>query len=349
MRSLGYTVAVGALLLGTAAHAQSVDVDVGQSEAAVQQGEVVAPWGAGAGMLNINGRGGSAESIVQITTTHASFESGVAVSGKQSSAVSYSGVDVTLTNTSTAGAVALSDFESTIIPAGMGFYLADRSGQAIDNNIFTGYGQTASGNGFTNLFGQVGANNTFASASFDFAIQDGDAVLYSMEGSLDLYFDSNGALQVNYGLTDAQGRLTGFTTAYNNSFALAYAWSATNVVVPLSGILESGQSKTLTYRTSVNAYTNVDCITTNVACLVAYSGFGDPIGRGGGVQLAARGLRTQQAYKPITGIVFDPQTIDPFRGIASAPVPEPATWLSMIMGFGLLGAALRRRRVLQYS
>jgi hypothetical protein len=26
------------------------------------------------------------------------------------------------------------------------------------------------------------------------------------------------------------------------------------------------------------------------------------------------------------------------------PVPEPATWLSMIVGFGLLGAAMRFRR-----
>lgn len=30
-------------------------------------------------------------------------------------------------------------------------------------------------------------------------------------------------------------------------------------------------------------------------------------------------------------------------------VPEPATWVSLIFGFGMLGAALRRRRVLSYS
>jgi hypothetical protein len=30
-------------------------------------------------------------------------------------------------------------------------------------------------------------------------------------------------------------------------------------------------------------------------------------------------------------------------------VPEPKTWMSMILGFGLLGAALRRRRVLSYA
>jgi hypothetical protein len=30
-------------------------------------------------------------------------------------------------------------------------------------------------------------------------------------------------------------------------------------------------------------------------------------------------------------------------------VPEPATWTSMILGFGLLGGALRRRRALGWA
>jgi len=347
MRSLSYAIACGALLVGTSAQAQSVGV-VGDGSAVIQQGAVTAPMGLGEGMLALNGRGGSAEAIVEVTATHASFESGVAVSGKQSSAVSYSGVDVTLTNSSTEGSISIENFGSTIIPAGLGFYLADRDGMATDNNIFTGFGQTDSGLTFGNLFAQVGNNNVFASAAFDFSIVSDDQTLYSLSGSLDLKF-VGGVLTTDYGLTDAAGVLHGFTTAYNTSFAKAYAWDATDIVVPLNTLLLPGQSKVLQYRTSVSAYTNVDCVTTNTACLVAYSGFGDPIGRGGGVQLAARGLRTQQAYKPITGIVFDPQDIEPFRNIASVPVPEPATWISMLLGFGLLGAALRRRRVLSYS
>lgn len=350
MRSLGYAIACGALIVGTSAQAQSVDI-TGNGDAAVEQGAVVAPMGMGYGKLEINGRGGSTETVVKITSDHASFESGVAVSGANSYAASASGVDVTLTNTSTQGVVSIENFGSTIIPAGLGFYLSDRDGAAIDNNIFTGYGQTDSGLGFANLFNQVGANNTFASVGFDFAITHSDETLYTMSGSLGLRFNSDGFLQVDYGLTDAAGRLSQFTTAYNNGFALAYAWSATDIVVPLNMILESGQSEVLQYRTNVYASTNVDCITTDVACLVAYSGFGDPIGRGGGVSLAARGLRAQSVYKPITGVVFDPQDIQPFRGIdvIGGAVPEPATWMTMILGFGMLGAALRRRRVLSYS
>lgn len=345
MRSLGYTIAAGVLLLGGPAFAQNVGVVVGQSDAAVQQGEVYVPLGPGSGIVNINGRGGSAESIVDITTTQASFESGVAVSGARSSAVSYSGVDVTLTNASTSDVIAIRDFSSTIIPAGLGFYLSDRTGPATDNNIFTGYGQTLSANTLADLFGVAGAG-VFATAGFDFTITSGDAILYSMTGSLSLGFDENGGLQTTYGLTDASGRLNGFTTAYDNSLALAYAWDATDILVPLNAILQAGQSMDLQYRTSVYASSDVDCVTRNVACLVAYSGFGDPIGRGGGVSLAARGAGPGGT---ITGIAFDPQTFDPVSDIVSAPVPEPATWLSLVAGFGLLGAALRKRRVLAYS
>ncbi|MBS0331409.1 MAG: PEPxxWA-CTERM sorting domain-containing protein [Proteobacteria bacterium] len=34
-----------------------------------------------------------------------------------------------------------------------------------------------------------------------------------------------------------------------------------------------------------------------------------------------------------------------FKGVSFAPVPEPAAWALMIGGFGLVGAAVRRRRV----
>lgn len=36
-------------------------------------------------------------------------------------------------------------------------------------------------------------------------------------------------------------------------------------------------------------------------------------------------------------------TADAYRAFATQPVPEPATWLMMIMGFGLMGYSLRRR------
>lgn len=42
------------------------------------------------------------------------------------------------------------------------------------------------------------------------------------------------------------------------------------------------------------------------------------------------------------GDVFDHISIDNLE--ISTPVPEPGTWLTMLLGFGVAGAALRRRR-----
>jgi hypothetical protein len=349
MRSLAYAIACGVLLAGTSVQAQTIGA-TGDGSAEIQTGAVYAPMGLGDGKLEINGRGGSAEAKVQITTDHVSFESGVAVSGANSSAVSYSGVDITVTNTSTDD-ISIESFGSTIIPAGMGFYLQDRVGLATDNNIFTGYGQTTSGLGFGVLFDQVGADVTFASASFDFSVTSGDYTLYQLSGLLELSFDIYGNLVVNNGLGDAALALDGFTTAYDNGYALAFAWDATHIDVPLGLTLEQGQDTFIEYRTSVNAFTDVDCVNDGRTCLVAYSGFGDPIGRGGGVSsFAARGAPSLQAYNPITGIVFDPQDVTVFElNNRGGAVPEPATWMTLILGFGLLGAAFRRRRLQAYS
>ena len=87
---------------------------------------------------------------------------------------------------------------------------------------------------------------------------------------------------------------------------------------------------------------------------MAFAGFGDPVGRGGGVEeeFAAsfgdvtpfdNGVDGDHAFV-IGGLNFKPVTINVFHGI-----PEPSTWAVMITGFGLAGAALRRRRRVAYT
>ena len=56
--------------------------------------------------------------------------------------------------------------------------------------------------------------------------------------------------------------------------------------------------------------------------------------------LAALSLPTSEAFS-----VFDgPQYGVRYGGVALAPVPEPAAWALMLVGFSALGGALRRRR-----
>lgn len=48
---------------------------------------------------------------------------------------------------------------------------------------------------------------------------------------------------------------------------------------------------------------------------------------------------------PIVGALFASSTNSfEFDNLATAPVPEPSTWAMMLLGFGAVGAAVRRRR-----
>ncbi|MBS0362601.1 MAG: PEP-CTERM sorting domain-containing protein [Proteobacteria bacterium] len=103
------------------------------------------------------------------------------------------------------------------------------------------------------------------------------------------------------------------------------------------------------------------CVTASdgsTECIVGYSGFGDPVGRGGGTDAEAdffsafdQGPQNGPTCpNNLTEICFTPQTITPFTlDVTGGGVPEPASWALMITGFGLMGAALRRRRMLSYS
>lgn len=362
MRALMITAAAVASLSTASAQAQTVDA-AGVASGGITQDAVNIPVTPPTGYWVGGGEGGSVEAIVQINPTTVSFESGVAVSGGFASATSYSGVDITLFN-NTANLLSIEEFGSTIIPAGMGFYLQERAGPATDNNIFTGYGQTFSGLGFEDLTPTVN-EGPFAFSDFEFSVVSNDVTLYSLSGYASLTMDIYGNVEREFWLSEP-GALDGLVTAYDNPFAYAFAWDATHIVLPLNALLEVGQSQLIEYRTRVTSYTRADCITPTT-CLVAYSGFGDPIGRGGGISFAAslsdsmqmaslgRGTFGAENFdgptgNPITGIIFSPQTFVPFElNPGGGAVPEPSTWTTLILGFGLLGAALRRRRLLTYS
>lgn len=354
MRALMTTAALAVLLFAGGAQAQVIDA-TGVASGQIKQDALVLNFPPPTGYWSGSGEGGSVESIVSIAT-QISFESGVAVSGGFAEATSWSGVDVTVFNNSD-GLLAIDNFGSTIIPAGMGFYLQERVGPATDNNIFTGYGETGGMFTLADLTPTVGEE--IAYSDFEFSVVSNDVTLYTLSGSMSLTLE-DGVLQRNYFLEDASGALEGFTnTGHDQNVSWAFAWDATHIVLPLNALIESGQSQVIQYRTRVTSRTRAECLTATT-CLVAYSGFGDPIGRGGGAEFSAPatlfgGMQMASFDGPqlnqITGIEFDPQTFDPFRLLddGGGAVPEPATWLTMILGFGLLGATLRRRRVVTYS
>lgn len=364
--------AVGVLATATAAQAQtggdgSITNIVGSAGTTVSTSPTVGlqQFGPGANSTVGNAPGSTYNSFVNVGDTAITFESantGAGNGGSIAKTTSFSTVSFDVLNGGGA------KFSSTITAAGLGFYLADTN-PATGACLYTGCPQ-ATGHTFNELLsgGTVG---------FDFSVRSNasDGPLYSLTGTLGISAGDGVRLIRNLGTpgnadvrpTGARS-LTNFGETRGDDFdgnvsdiglasAIGYAWDATNI----NFTLPDSSDQTLTYSTSVFSTFSSPCLTSDpTICLVAYSGFGDPVGRDGSVTdfsglFGPLTSFTQPLFGTIGGINFAPTTFDlPTFGpngvtFGEAGVPEPATWTMMIAGFGLLGAALRRRRVLAYN
>jgi len=294
-----------------------------------------------------------------------SFESGNSSVGVMVTSTSTSSVDITIMN---GGAQAVAPtLESQITPAGLGMYLADRSG-GCGGDLFAGCPQTTGGQTFADLTSPTTTVGALVSAAaFDFNVTAGGTQVYDFQGIETLTVGADGNLVVNDLVLSAPNVLQGLVKLQPGGAgsALGYAWDASNVLIGLGGDLAPGASEDVVYTSTVTTLSRTACTSSDAdVCLVAYSAFGDPIGRGGGITHARRfggdgldGDFGQPDDSSITGVTFSTETFaaPTFKdGVLvflplGAVVPEPATWMSLILGFGLLGAALRRRRVLSYT
>ena len=370
MVRLAFAVACCALAAGTAAQAQTTTV-TGHAESYVNNSGVLH----GTGVYDTDGSGASNyASTISIVPTPinpvtVSFESGNALTGRAVSAQSYTTVDLSLF--SDGNSAVRPTLHSQITPAGMGFYLADTRNCGSDPH------SCAQSHGFgllRDLGAPEGAGRNLAGVNFDFQIVANDRTLYSVHGGMTITVGLDGQISVNSDIEDAANKLTGFTTLRlgNAGTALGYAWDATNVPeLVLDALGENGQ-ESVSYHVSVSSYSNGACLDDGFTCLIAYSAFGDPIGRGGGIEADAAQFSFSAFGASFGGLQLENQGPQPLDGATSfingvnltdiisvnAPtvnfdgaggVPEPASWMSMILGFGLQGAALRRRRVLAYT
>lgn len=148
---------------------------------------------------------------------------------------------------------------------------------------------------------------------------------------------------------------------------VGYRWDATQLTLDL-GALAPRESRTLTYSSTVYASSVLQPWFSNDNLLLAYAGFGDPIGSNAGsgaiedpdfplIDLGGfdfdpatgeMGGGQFNGYQPgQLPLEFITQPVDPTFGSDVGGdvggVPEPGTWALMLTGFGLAGAALRRR------
>jgi hypothetical protein len=374
MRKLGLALAFGVLAAGTVAQAQSAGgisniTSSASTAAGIPNGDLF-DFGYGAGTTG-GPPGASFNSFVNVGAQSITFESANTTAASNQFTQSSSTVAFKVTNNTNQAAT----FNSTITAAGLGFYLADTSAGG-GNCRYTGCPQVQPGGA---TFASLPGENGLGQVGFNFTIQStalnadgnptGTTTLYSLNGSLGLGHDGL-PIFLSDNLGDGggpRGLLNNFRTTLGDDYtgdagaatAIGFAWDATDISFGIG----AGQFQILTYTTSVYSQSTTDCFGS--VCLIAYSGFGDPVGAAGAVDnLNALGRSfdsfariggAQSAGGLIGGLNFGPTTfaIPTFDGsvgsFQTAPVPEPATWSMLIAGFGLLGAALRRRRVLAYN
>ena len=319
-----------------------------------------------------------------------SFANNITASGYMSQSSNSTTVEITYTNPNN---YAINPtLHSQIIPGGFGVYFGSPAGNpTLSAGVMGDINQTPESR--TSKFYNA-LNNAFQPdpfqigyAGFSFTIKSGDSTVAAYSGSLTLnsqgvcnfsniftcgYLDANGGVVVTPTLSLNQpGAMPltnfGLIAADDPNAAVGYSWDATDVIIPL-GVLGAHQSTTLTYVTSVSVGTFAD-IQGNGDMLVAYAGFGDPIGKtagAGGIPDPAFPLLDLGLpdLNPVTGDVtvaafqgYDPTPLPLGQGLTPspppppvppapppAPVPEPAAWAMMLVGSVLVGGGLRRRR-----
>ena len=165
--------------------------------------------------------------------------------------------------------------------------------------------------------------------------------------------------------------------------AVGYQWDATDVTVSL-GAIDPGMSTTLTYSTTVTAYSAWQWTTERA--LLVYAGFGDPIGKQGSITGGATALEALLGDVSVAGGASDPLSLglsfsnyhfslpnvgvdsngDPVIDSLGQPIgqsaaldpvivdvnipappsaaPEPSIWALMMLAVGGMGVALRSAR-----
>jgi hypothetical protein len=311
--------------------------------------------------------GGSFASDTVVGATTIDFQNGSASTGTGISTHGSTTVAITLTNHG-AGDVA-PVFNSQIVAAGLGFYVAN---ETCGSSLLTAYcgpdalipGATGSVPSFKQVAAAAPASTTLATTKVDFNVLLNGVSIYDLTADATLATSASGALQFTSDFAQVGSVLTNFRRQYTSDTAFidSYQWDSTDISLALP-TLAAGATDVVDYVTTVTTTSNAGCVVNpEVGCLVSYAAFGDPLGASNGIHpnlAAPRSLAfpltgsgssggltfgTYQLAKPPAESQNGDIGLMLTAPIATGPVPESATWLLMLCGFGVTGLTLRRRR-----
>jgi hypothetical protein len=282
---------------------------------------------------------GTFDSLLSLDGDEILFKNGNSSFGFQSSSYSKTVVTVLFQNTTQESFIP--ELQSLILPAGMGFYLSDCDAtdlRACDASGAETLADISPFSGNEGIIGTAGFNFSVELEGVDGsltvddqstpAVVDGlsysstagtstteNSLLYSLSGNLELGIENDGttatAVVTPGGLDAAEAALDGFTesTPEGDNSQLTFDWDATLINLTFPAELAPGQVAKLIYTVETSTFVTSDCISTstNNLCPIAYSAFGDPIGRGGAA--SRRGSSTPTTDTPSAGT---PSTMSAF-------------------------------------
>jgi hypothetical protein len=324
------------------------------------------------GNLNINNY--QLDSTIDNANQYFDFANNATSTGNYSTINTQSIVQVGFQNTSASAVNAT--LNSVISPAGFGFYMADLSNNTVPDVNKAPESTTATflDAGSQNIYGY----NGLGSVGVTFTVETcADAVVCAQRAATsgidglttipDSTEEWSALLSLSVSGTPG-GPFTAVLAPLDTTFPtplldfgldttpgslseVGYSWDATPISVPI-GDVPAGASGYVTYYTTVSTAANY-AQTTADNVLLAYAGFGDPIGKSsGGGGISDPEFPILQLDLP----TFDPTTQSLTAGVFnsygpsqlpltefSPGVPEPSAWALVVFGVGGIGLSLRRR------
>jgi hypothetical protein len=291
---------------------------------------------------------GSYSVTSQTLPNYIAFANGATASGELVSVTTTTSIAITFTNTGLSAV--RPQLVSTIDPAGLGFYLSNTQG--CDPTTVSACPQVGPGSATFDYLGlnPDGSQTALGGASVSLTISDNFSTLESLNASVELDNTVNGTTVATKFSDSAMG-LNGFglSALSDKTTLVGYQWDSTDLLINFPTVLAPGASDTLIYTTTVNSYITNNC--DGNCALVAYAGFGDPIGKGGGGgNVQHHSSLRLDAPSGVQGVGYDtfgfgtPIFEDGELDLpAVSPAPEPAAWGLMLTGFGCVGGVVRRR------
>jgi len=202
-------------------------------------------------------------------------------------------------------------------------------GQLTNNTVATGW--TVANGGYTFAFAPgtgdtTGSNGQYGGLSLWGTNNGGNNVLPATSPSGGNFIAMDGAFQVK----PLQQAITGLTVGktYSVGFDYAFAQQAgfsgptqQNVSVSFAGVTHNAEAANYalgSHNFSGWLHTSVDFVATSASDTLSFLAYGD---------------QPVPPFALLDGVTFTPDA-----------VPEPATWAMLLIGFGAVGFAARRRR-----